>query len=234
MFKRSIVFLLGISLALLAGCTTRPPSAAIFMTEKLPSASQDSSASRDSASSNGVGGSSLIGLINLKDDTYEINKEWNVNLAVQCGYRYGYFAYGFGLQLLNPYAYIGFASHHLGVMAWSNIYPLMRYAVEPEDVERDLYEESMGYGALLVEHFDLSKGKKFGLTQHVSRTAAAYTAHGGGFPATWPSVLHYYEFGGGGYVTIPLQEKALGIELRYSRLYTYKANQLSLVLSLIG
>lgn len=234
MFKRSIVFLLGISLALLAGCTTRQPSAAIFMTEKLPPASQDSSALRDSTSSNGVGGASLIGLINLKDDTYEINKEWNVNIAVQCGYRYGYFAYGFGLQLLNPYAYIGFASHHLGVMAWSNIYPLMKEAVSPQDVEYKVYDESMGYGTLLVEQFDLSNGKKIGLTQHISRTAAAYMSRGGGFPATWPSVMHYYEFGGGGYMTIPFQERALGIELRYSRMHTYKAHQLSLVLSWIG
>jgi hypothetical protein len=109
----------------------------------------------------------------------------------------------------------------------------MRYAVEPEDAEYELYEESMGFGTMFVEQFDLGKGKKVGLTQHVSRTATAYTAHGG-YPAISPSVFHYYEFGGGGYVTIPLQECALGIELRYSRLYTYKAHQLSLVLSLIG
>ena len=71
-------------------------------------------------------------------------------------------------------------------------------------------------------------------TKHFSRTSTAYTAHGGGFPATWPSVLHYYEFGGGGYLTIPLQESAFGIEFRYSRIYTYKAHQLALVLSWIG
>lgn len=214
---------------------TRPPSAAIFMTEKLPSATpQDSSSQQDTATSADVGGASLIGLINLKENPYEVNKEWNVNLAAQSGYRYGYFAYGFGLQLLTPYVYIGFASPHFGAMAWSNIYPLMRYTVESDDAEYKLYEESMGFGTMFVEQFDLSNGKKIGLTQHVSRTAAAYMAHGGGFPATWPSVLHYYEFGGGGYVTIPLQEKALGIELRYGRLYTYKAHQLSLVLSLIG
>ena len=58
------------------------------------------------------GSALLIGLVNLKENSYEINKEWNVNVAVQNGYRYGYFAYGFGLQLLNPYAYIGFASEH--------------------------------------------------------------------------------------------------------------------------
>ena len=234
MFKRSIVFLLGISLALLAGCTTRPPSAAIFMAEKRLPASQNSSASLDSAASKGVGGVSLVGLVDLKKDTYEINKEWNVNLAVQNGYRNGYFAYGFGLQLLNPYAYIGLASHHFGVMAWSNIYPVMRLMVEPEDVERDLYEESMGFGTLLIEQFDLSNDKKVGLTVHFSRTAAAYTEHGSGFPANWPSVIHYYEFGGGGYMTIPFLEHAFSIELRYSRLYTYKNHQLSLMLNLIS
>ena len=228
-FNRLKILLLSLSLVWLAGCATRPPSAAIFMmTEKKQEASQDSSTSK------GVGGASLIGLVNLKENPYEINKEWNVNVAVQNGYRYGYFAYGFGLQLLNPYAYIGFASEHFGAIAWSNIFPLMSLFDEPNDMERDLFENNMGFGVSFVEQFDLSNGKKIGLTQHFSRTAAAYTAHSGGFPANWPSVFYYYECGGGGYVTIPLQKNALGIELRYSRNLTYKTNQLSLVLSLIS
>jgi len=177
---------------------------------------------------------SLIGLVNLKENPYEIKKEWNVNVAVQNGYRNGYFAYGFGFQLLNSYAYIGFASKHFGAMAWSNIFPLMSFLDEPNDMDSDFFEDNIGFGVSFAEQFELSNGKKVGLTQHFSRTVAAYTEHGGGFPANWPSVFYYYECGGGGYVTIPLQENALGIELRYSRNLTYKANQLSLVLSLIS
>ena len=154
-FNRLKMLLLSLSLVLLAGCATRPPSAAIFMmTEKKQEASQDSSTSK------GVGGASLIGLVNLKENPYEINKEWNVNVAVQNGYRYGYFAYGFGLQLLNPYAYIGFASEHFGAIAWSNIFPLMSLFDEPNDMESDLFENNMGFGVSFVEQFDLSNGKK--------------------------------------------------------------------------
>ena len=211
----------------MVGCATRPPSAAIFMTTKKQEASQDSSAS------NGVGGMSLIGLVNLKENPYEIKKEWNVNVAVQNGYRNGYFAYGFGFQLLNSYAYIGFASKHFGAMAWSNIFPLMSFLDEPNDMDSDFFEDNIGFGVSFAEQFELSNGKKVGLTQHFSRTVAAYTAHGGGFPANWPSVFFYYEFGGGGYITIPLQKITLGIETRYSRNYTYKANQLLLMVDFI-
>lgn len=74
---------------------------------------------------------------------------------------------------------------------------------------------------------------KVGLTQHFSRTVAAYTAHGGGFPANWPSSFYFYEFGGGAYLSIPVDVKTIGIEASFSRNYTYKAHQFSLTVDYI-
>ena len=109
----------------------------------------------------------------------------------------------------------------------------MSFLDEPNDMDSDFFEDNIGFGVSFAEQFELSNGKKVGLTQHFSRTVAAYTEHGGGFPANWPSVFFYYEFGGGGYITIPLQKITLGIETRYSRNYTYKANQLLLMVDFI-
>ena len=222
----------------LVGCATRPPSAVIFMTSPKQSDSQNSAAPKSSV----LGGVSITGLTTvnaektgdvIKETPYEIHKEWNFNLNVQGGSRYGYFAYGFGLQMTYPYGYIGFASDHFGTMVWSNIFPLLALFEGKDDEDYGYYAENKGFGVSLIEQIELNNGMKVGLTQHFSRTVAAYTEHGGGFPANWPSSFYFYEFGGGGYLSIPVEAKTIGIEASISRNYTYKAYQFSLMVDYI-
>ncbi len=143
----------------LVGCATRPPSAVTFMTPPKQPDSQNSAAPKSSS----LGGICITGLTTVNAEKtgdiiektpFEIRKEWNFNLNVQGGSRYGYFAFGFGFQMIYPYGYIGFASEHFGTMLWSNIFPLMALFEDKNDEDYDFYADNKGFGVSLIEQIE--------------------------------------------------------------------------------
>lgn len=213
------------------GCATRPPSAVAFMTTKKQTTSQDT------LKTNVQVGISLLtlGSINVEqtNNNHSLNDELNAAFTIQASLRYGYLAYGFGSQMQCPFGYVGFASEHFGTMLWSNIFPLLSLFERMGDKNSNIFSEKFGFGASVIEQIKLGKERTLGLTQHFSRTLAPFTEYRGVYPSSRFGSSYYYEFGGGMYFSFPLSNQTVGIETRYSRNYTYKADQLSLMVDFI-
>lgn len=222
-----------VCLIFLVGCATHPPSAVAFMTSKKQTTPQDT------LKTNVHVGISLLtlGSINVEqtNNNHSIDDELNAEFIIQASLRYGYLAYGFGFQVQCPFGYIGFASEHFGTMLWSNIFPLMSLFEKLGDKNSNLFSKSIGFGASVIEQFKVGKETTLGLTQHISRTLAPFTENRGNFDFTSSRLTssYYYEYGGGVYLSFPISNQTVGIETRYSRNYTYKANQLSLMVDFI-
>ena len=222
-----------VCLIFLVGCATHPPSAVAFMTTKKQTSSQDT------LKTNVQVGISLLtlGSINVEQtsNNHSLDDELNVNLTIQASLRYGYLAYGLGVQSECLFGYVGFASEHFGTMLWSNIFSLMSLFEKLGDKNSNLFSQNMAFGASVIEQFKVGKETTVGLTQHISRTLAPFEENGGDFDFTSSRFgsSYYYEFGGGLYFSFPLSNQTVGIETRYSRNYTYKADQLSLMVDFI-
>lgn len=226
--------LLGLAvLFFVVGCATRPPSAVAFMTSKKQTTSQDT------LKTNVQVGISLLtlGSINVEQtsNNHSLDDELNVNLTIQASLRYGYLAYGLGVQSQCLFGYVGFASEYFGTMLWSNIFPLLSLFERMGDKNSNIFSEKFGFGASVIEQFKVGKETTLGLTQHISRTLAPFTENRGDFDFTSSRLTssYYYEYGGGVYLSFPISNQTVGIETRYSRNYTYKANQLSLMVDFI-
>ena len=213
------------------GCATRPPSAVAFMTTKKRTSSQDT------LKTNVQVGISLLtlGSINVEQtsNNHSLDDELNVNLTIQASLRYGYLAYGLGVQSQCLFGYVGFASEYFGTMLWSNIFPLLSLFERMGDKNSNLFSEKYGFGASVIEQIKLGKETTMGLTQHISRTLAPFRKNGGDFTSSRLTNSYYYEFGGGVFLSFPISNQTVGIETRYSRNYTYKADQLSLMVDFI-
>lgn len=220
-----------ICLFFLVGCATHPPSAVAFMTTKKQTTSQDT------LKTNVQVGISLLALgsINVEqtNNNHSLNDELNAAFTIQASLRYGYLAYGFGFQMQCPFGYVGFASEHFGTMLWSNIFPLMALFEKLDDKNSNLFSKNMGFGANVIEQFKVGKETTVGLTQHISRTLAPFTGNGGDYTSNRLTNSYYYEFGGGVYLSFPISNQIVGIETRYSRNYTYKADQFSLMVDFV-
>ena len=218
-------------LLFVVGCATHPPSAVAFMTTKKQTTSQDT------LKTNVQVGISLLALgsINVEqtNNNHSLNDELNAAFTIQASLRYGYLAYGFGFQMQCPFGYVGFASEHFGTMLWSNIFPLMALFEKLDDKNSNLFSKNMGFGASVIEQIKLGKERTLGVTQHFSRTLAPFMEYRGSYPSSHIGSSYYYEFGGGVYLSFPLSNQTIGIETRYSRNYTYKADQFLLMVDFV-
>lgn len=218
-------------LLFVVGCATHPPSAVMFMTSKKQTSSQDT------LKTNVHVGFSLLtlGSINAEQtsNNKSINDELSANFIIQANLRYGYLAYGFGFQAQCPFGYVGFASEHFGTMLWSNIFSVLSLFERMGENESHIFSKNMGFGASVIEQIKLGKERTLGVTQHFSRTLAPFMEYRGSYPSSHIGSSYYYEFGGGVYFSFPLSNQTVGIETRYSRNYTYKADQLSLMVDFI-
>jgi len=220
-FKRLIILLLGISLALLSSCSMRPLSAGAFM-EAFQSVN-DSSKTVVGLSVTGMRGFSSnsdepvkVAKDSITNDDYGVKDEVLIDVTVPV-YRFiNHFAIGGGFQYFTPFVSIGFAFDHFGMMGWG----------------------SLGAGGISVMEQILPTEKlHLGLFQFASRTSsyAGCKAVDGDCGEAFGVAIYYFEFGGGTYFMYKTDFKwHLGAEFRYSYDIDYKAHRFAFTLNLLG
>lgn len=252
MFRRLIIFLLGLTLALLAGCTMRPPSAGTFM-----SAYQN----RDSMNGFLFGTSFTKYTASTSDSAIQapenehstsvwediVEEEWSFDLGLSIIHFKNHFGLGLGFQFMNPYISLGAAFDHFGIMGWTDWRLIAVCAGEPD---------AFRGGISVMEQISPTQNMLVGLFQFASRTEALYMAGGGDHwvpyknddsepyscwdddtDCYWkkeksdfgePYYYGFIEYGGGAYVMYKMNSVlGLGLEFRYSYDVTYKANRLA-------
>ncbi len=219
-FKRLIILLLGISLALLSSCSMRPLSAGAFM-EAYQSVN-DSSKTVFGISVTGMRGftsNSDEPVKATKDsinkDDYGVKDEVLIDVTVPV-YRFiNHFAIGGGFQFFTPFVSLGVAFDHFGIMGWG----------------------SLGAGGISVmEQISPTEKLHLGLFQFASRTSsyAGCKAVDGDCGEAFGVAIYYFEFGGGTYFMYKTGFKwHLGAEFRYSYDIDYKAHRFAFTLNLL-
>lgn len=249
---RFILFIV-FCIAFLAGCSSHPPSMLALMESYNK---QTATVESDSSNKNAVPRKSFsqslnfalsisgYGLLNEKkiedfadeDDFEKMDNEGHFYSSFLVNFNRNHFALGLGLQQAMPYTYVGYVSNYFGAMVWCDAASLILID------DRWFYG---GWGMSLSEQFEPMQGLRLGLTQHFSRTLSPYSkpSHSDGMAGgtdplaafdAFSDMFHYYEFGAGGYALLSVGKKvSLGLEIRYSRNWTYDANYLTLTLSLL-
>lgn len=256
MFKRFVILLCGLALALLAGCTMRPPSAGAFM-----------SAYQNRDSMNGFLFESSISIYTastsdsaMKTPENEhstsvwedvVENEWPFDFDLSINRFIDHFGFGLGFQTFNPYLTLGAAFDHFGIMGWTDWRLIGVCDGKPEWFRG---------GISVMEQISPTKNMLVGLFQFASRTEAIYTAGGGNHwvpykedgsysSSCWdddtdclwkreksefgePYLYSFIEYGGGAYMRYKMNSVfGLGLEFSYSYDVTYKANRLAFTLS---
>ena len=175
MFKRFVILLCGLALALLAGCTMRPPSAGAFM-----SAYQN----RDSMNGFYFDGSLNIYKASTSDSAMKtpenehstsvwedvVENEWPFDFDLSIIRFIDHFGFGLGFQNFNPYLTLGAAFDHFGIMGWTDWRLIAVCAGEPG---------ALRGGISVMEQISPTPALLVGLFQFASRSDAIYTAGGG-------------------------------------------------------
>lgn len=256
MFKRFVILLCGLALALLAGCTMRPPSAGAFM-----------SAYQNRDSMNGFLFESSISIYTastsdsaMKTPENEhstsvwedvVENEWPFDFDLSINRFIDHFGFGLGFQTFNPYVTLGVAFDHFGIMGWTDWRLIGVCDGKPEWFRG---------GISVMEQISPTKNMLVGLFQFASRTEAIYTAGGGNHwvpykedgsysSSCWdddtdclwkkeksefgePYLYGFIEYGGGAYMRYKMNSVfGLGLEFSYSYDVTYKSNRLAFTFS---
>lgn len=217
-FKRLIILLLGISLALLSSCSMRPLSAGAFM-EAYQSVN-DSSKTVVGLSVTGMRAFTSNSVEPKKDSignhVYGVKDEGVIDVSVPVYHFIDHVAIGGGIQFFTPFVSLGVAFDHFGVMGWG----------------------SFGAGGISVmEQISPTEKLHVGLFQFASRTSsyAGCKAVDGDCGEAFGVAIYYFEFGGGTYFMYKTGFKwHLGAEFRYSYDIDYKAHRFAFTLNLLG
>lgn len=248
---------LGLSLALLAGCTMRPPSSGAFMSAYH---------NRDSMGGFFFDASLTVYTASTSDSAIQapenehstsvweeiVETEWPFDFGMSLIRFIDHFGFGFGLQISNPYMTLGTAFEHFGIMGWTDWRLIGVCDGKPEWFRG---------GISVMEQISPTPALLVGLFQFASRSEALYTAGGGDHwvpykeddsspiscwdddtDCYWkkeksdfgePYYYGFIEYGGGTYVTYKVNKFwGLGLEFRYSYDVTYKANRLAFTMNL--
>ena len=216
-FKRLIILLLGISLALLSSCSMRPLSAGAFM-EAYQSVND---------SSKTVVGLSVTGMLaftsnsvepkkdSIGNHVYGVKDEGVIDVSVPVYHFIDHIAIGGGIQFFTPFVSLGVAFDHFGVMGWG----------------------SFGAGGISVmEQISPTEKLHVGLFQFASRSKSLVGCKedNGDCGESMGLSIDYFEFGGGTYFMYKTDFKwHLGAEFRYSYDIDYKAHRFAFTLNLL-
>ena len=244
---------LGLSLALLAGCTMRPPSAGAFMSAYQNHDTPTGMSSNFSLSI--YTASTSDSAIQAPDDEHSISvweevveEEGSFDFTFSFFHFIKHFGFGYGFQFLNPYITLGVAFDHFGIMGWTD----WRLAIVSAG-----YPEAFRGGISVMEQILPTPNLSIGLFQFASRTEALYTA---GAADHWvpykndgnldsyscwdddtdcywkkeksdfgePYYYGFIEYGGGAYMMYKMMSwLSVGLEFRYSYDVIYKATRLA-------
>ncbi len=216
-FKRLIILLLGISLALLSSCSMRPLSAGAFM-EAYQSVN-DSSKTVIGLSVTGMRAFTSNSVEPKKDSignhVYGVKDEGVIDVSVPVYHFIDHVAIGGGIQFFTPFVSLGVAFDHFGVMGWG----------------------SFGAGGISVmEQISPTEKLHVGLFQFASRSKSLVGCKedNGDCGESMGLSIDYFEFGGGTYFMYKTGFKwHLGAEFRYSYDIDYKANRIAFTLNLL-
>jgi len=186
---------------------------------------------------------------NRSDWDEVVAEEWTVDYTASLYYFINHFEIGAGLQWMNPYVTVGFASDHFGLMGWTDWRILAGF-------------KSVGAGVNVIEQISPTPKMQLGLLQFISQSFGYYAAgddwvtgykteyspEGEPMESIDPSCYEdstgctwethkgireaypygFREVGAGAYVLYSIQEKLrLGFEFRFSYDWTYKTNRLA-------
>ena len=216
-FKRLIILLLGISLALLSSCSMRPLSAGAFM-EAYQSVN-DSSKTVVGLSVTGMRAFTSNSVEPKKDSignhVYGVKDEGVIDVSVPVYHFIDHVAIGGGIQFFTPFVSLGVAFDHFGVMGWG----------------------SFGAGGISVmEQISPTEKLHVGLFQFASRSKSLVGCKedNGDCGESMGLSIDYFEFGGGTYFMYKTDFKwHLGAEFRYSYDIDYKAHRFAFTLNLL-
>ena len=217
MFKRFVILLCGLALALLAGCTMRPPSAGAFM-EAYQSVN-DSSKTVFGLSVTGMRGftsnSENPKMDSIGNYVYEVKDEGVIDVSVPFFHFIDHFEIGGGFQFFTPFVSLGVAFEHFGVMGWGTF---------------------AAGGISVMEQISPTEKMHVGLFQFASRSKSLVGCkeENGDCGESMGLSIDYFEFGGGTYFMYKTGFKwHLGAEFRYSYDIDYKANRFAFTLNLL-
>lgn len=216
-FKRLIILLLGISLALLSGCSMRPLSAGAFM-EAYQSVN-DSSKTVVGLSVTGMRAFTSNSVEPKKDSignhVYGVKDEGVIDVSVPVYHFIDHVAIGGGIQFFTPFVSLGVAFDHFGVMGWGTF---------------------AAGGISVMEQISPTEKLHVGLFQFASRSKSLVGCKedNGDCGESMGLSIDYFEFGGGTYFMYKTSFKwHLGAEFRYSYDIDYKANRFAFTLNLL-
>jgi len=227
-FTMMVKILSFITIALLmVGCSMRPPSAGAFMAA-YQSRSDSSGTVLDGSFSGYAAFSPKSGT--TADDSSRLDSwnevvgyEWRINERVNIYHFIDHFEIGCGLEFMNPYVTMGFASNHFGVMGWTDWGVFGAFFKKPGMIRG---------GVSLMEQIALTPKMHIGLTQFASRTRAYYWAGDDEFREPYP--YSFIEYGGGTYWMYEVKTRLrVNLEFRYSYDVTFKGHRLALDLDLL-
>lgn len=217
-FKRLIILLLGISLALLSSCSMRPLSAGAFM-EAYQSVN-DSSKTVVGLSVTGMRAFTSNSVEPKKDSignhVYGVKDEGVIDVSVPVYHFIDHIAIGGGIQFFTPFVSLGVAFDHFGVMGWGTF---------------------AAGGISVMEQISPTEKMHVGLFQFASRSKSLVGCkeENGDCGESMGLSIDYFEFGGGTYFMYKTGFKwHLGAEFRYSYDIDYKANRIAFTLNLLG
>jgi hypothetical protein len=216
-FKRLIILLLGIALALLSGCSMRPLSAGAFM--EAYQSINDSSKTVVGLSVTGMRAFTSNSVEPKKDSignhVYGVKDEGVIDVSVPVYHFIDHVAIGGGIQFFTPFVSLGVAFDHFGVMGWG----------------------SFGAGGISVmEQISPTEKLHVGLFQFASRSKSLVGCKedNGDCGESMGLSIDYFEFGGGTYFMYKTDFKwHLGAEFRYSYDIDYKAHRFAFTLNLL-
>lgn len=227
-FVMMVKFLSLIAIALLmVGCSMRAPSAGAFMAA-YQSRSDSSGTVLDGSFSGYLpfapkSGNTHEDSVRLDSWNEVVKYEWILNERLNVFHFIDHFEIGIGLELMNPYVTMGFASDHFGVMGWTDWSAFGVFFDAPEMFRG---------GVSLIEQIAVTPKILIGLTQFASRTRAYYWAGDDEFRE--PYAYSFIEYGGGAYWMYEVKSQMrLGLEFRYSYDVTYKCHRLALDFDLL-
>ena len=184
--------------AMLAGCSSHPPSAAQFMNVEL----------NEKKFGVGViaGGSARVGDIYKGDSRIDVDytdDESRGNLDLSLLFRFDNSVFGFAFENASLKAIWGGRSRYVGVQGWAGI----------GSAEKGHDKNAMPFsgGLMLIEEFPIYDNLRVGASEHISRNAYTVDENCGGLGI--PSTYEYGEFGVGAYLTY----EGFSVEFRYGR-----------------
>ena len=250
-------FTLVTAVALLAGCTMRPPSAGAFMSayqnrDSMNGFLFESSISiyTASTSDSAVTTPENEHSTSVWEDVVE--NEWPFDFGMSFMRFIDHVGFGLGFQTFNPYLTLGAAFEHFGIMGWTDWRLIAVCAGEPG---------ALRGGISVMEQISPTKNMLVGLFQFASRSEALYSVGDGDYwiphkkeddsysSSCWEDDTDCYwikgtskdggftyygfiEYGGGAYMRYKMNSVfGLGLEFKYSYDVTYKAKRLAFTFS---